>query len=146
MLTMGYFSSAFPRVVPTLDDHRFWELCAERRLCFQRCSACGRFRHPLMPICPSCQSAALTWVEVAGQGRIFSHTFVHHASHPAPADALPYNVVLVEFAECGGVRLISNVMDASPDDLRIGRLVTLAWDEGAGGQPLPRFRLTPPSA
>ena len=46
-------------------------------------------------------------------------------------------VVLLDGA--GDVRLVSNLMDAAPGDLRIGMRVKLAWDEAEGGRFLPRF-------
>jgi uncharacterized OB-fold protein len=138
---MAYFPAGFPSVAPTLDDRRFWELCNLRRLCFQRCDACAAFRHPPTPICGHCQSSRSSWVEAPSVGRLFTYTIVHHPAHPAAAPALPYNVVLVEFAECGGVRLVSNVIDAAPGDLVAGAALALVWDEDAAGQWLPRFRL-----
>jgi hypothetical protein len=36
-----------------------------------------------------------------------------------------------------GVRLVSNLIDAEP---AVGMAVTLAWEDGPAGQPLPRFR------
>lgn len=138
---MSYLPPSFPAVTPTLDDREFWERCNARRLCFQQCGDCGRFRHPPTPLCPACQSSAMNWIDAPAHARIFSYTFVHHPAHPAAAAVIPYNVVLVEFAECGGVRLVSNVVDAAPGDLAAGRVVALVWDEGAGNQLVPRFRL-----
>jgi uncharacterized OB-fold protein len=137
---MGYFPGVFPAVAPTLDDRPFWQFCAARRLCFQRCADCSRYRHPPGPICPRCQSANVEWGEAPAVGRIFSFTIVHHA-HPMAQAVAPYNVALIEFAERDGVRLVSNVVDAAPDELAVGREVALAWDQDGGGQWLPRFRL-----
>jgi uncharacterized protein len=137
---MGYFPAVFPTVSPTLDDREFWQFCAARSLRFQRCADCGRYRHPPGPNCPDCQSAKVEWGEAPTVGRIFSFTIVHHA-HPMARDVAPYNVALIEFAERDGVRLVSNVMDAAPGELAIGRKVELAWEQDSGGQWLPRFRL-----
>ena len=137
----GYFPATFPAVSPTLDDRRFWALCAARRLCFQRCGDCGTLRHPPTPLCPRCQSQSCDWPEAPPIGTIFSFTVVHHPSHDAAKAAVPYNVVLVEFEGCDGVRLVSNVIDAAPGQLTVGAVVELAWDEGSGDQLLPRFRL-----
>jgi len=138
---MAYLPLDFPGVVPNLDDREFWDRCNARQLCFQQCADCGRFRHPPTPLCPACQSLRTNWPEAPELGRIFSYTTIHHPAHPLSADVVPYNIVLVEFPACDGVRLVSNVIDAGPGDLAAGRAVTLAWDEGPGGQWLPRFRL-----
>ena len=90
-------------VTPTLDDRRFWELCAERRLCFQRCADCKTLRHPPAPMCSRCQSTRSEWTDAPRVGTLFSYTVVHHPSHAAASSAVPYNIVLVEFEGLDGV-------------------------------------------
>ncbi len=142
---MPYLPLSFPAVTPTPDDAPFWAACAEERLAFQRCADCGRFRHPPTPLCAACRSARSEWVEAPPMGRLYSFTVVRHPAHPAADGAVPYNVVLVEFPDCGGVRLVSNVVDAAPEDLAVGAAVALVWDDGPGGRRLPRFRLAAPA-
>ena len=125
---------------PDADSAPFWEACRRRELRFQRCAGCGRFRHPPLAGCPHCGSAAVEWVRVHGRGRIFSYTIAHHPVVPALAERVPYNVVVIEFDDAPGVRLVSNLLDAAPGDLRIGRDVELVWAEAAPGVVLPRFR------
>lgn len=117
-----------------------------RQLCFQQCAACGTFRHPPGGRCPSCHSTSARWIEAPSIGHVYSYTVVHHPGHPAAAAAVPYNVVLVEYPECGGVRLVSNVVDAGPGELAVGSSVELVWDEGSNGRHLPRYRLVRASA
>jgi uncharacterized OB-fold protein len=71
---------------------------------------------------------------------VFSYTIVHHAVHPALADHLPYNVVLVELPDAGGVRLISNVVDVPATDLRVGLEVEVVFEDLDEATTLPRFR------
>jgi uncharacterized OB-fold protein len=125
---------------PDVHTREFWTWCARRELRFQRCGACGRFRHPPRPGCPHCGATKTEWVAVAGRGRVFSFTIVHHAALPALAADVPYNVATVEFDDAPGVRLVTNVLDAKPDELRIGMDVGVAWDEPAPGVVLPRVR------
>jgi uncharacterized OB-fold protein len=124
---------------PDVHTREFWAYCARRELRFQRC-ACGRFRQPPRSGCPHCGATATEWVAVAGRGRVFSYTIVHHAALPSLAADVPYNVVTVEFDDAPGVRLVTNVLDVRPDELRIGMDVALAWDEPAPGVVLPRVR------
>ena len=138
---MPYLPPTLPAIEPTLDDAEFWRNCAEERLVFQRCSECQRFRHPPSPVCPSCHSMKVEWVEPVGPGRIFTYTLAHYPSHPDVRASLPYNIVVAEFPQCGGVRLISNVVDAAPQDLAIGAPVAVVWEDGPAGMRLPRFRL-----
>lgn len=140
---MGTSLAGFPSVTPTRDDRGFWEFCNQRRLCFQKCDRCAAFRHPPTPICSHCRSSQSSWIEAPAVGRLFTYTVVHHPAHKVAAATLPYNVVLVEFVQCGSVRLVSNVIDAGPGDLAADAPVMLAWQEDGAGQWLPRFRLTP---
>lgn len=138
---MTYLPETLPAVRPTLDDREFWRHCNNKSLSFQACSDCGRYRHPPMPICPHCHSERSEWQPASGPMRVFTYTWVHHPAHPEVRDSLPYNVALVEFPACGGVRLVSNVVDARPQELRVGVELELLWEAGAEGQQLPRFRL-----
>lgn len=125
---------------PDADSRPFWEFCAAHELRFQRCTACGRFRHPPKTGCPHCGSTEAEWARTAGRGGVFSYTIIHHPTVPALAEAVPYNVVVVEFDDAPGVRLISNLVGVPPDALRIGMQVEVAWDEAGAGVVLPRFR------
>ncbi|MGH7893973.1 MAG: Zn-ribbon domain-containing OB-fold protein [Candidatus Binatia bacterium] len=125
---------------PDVHTHEFWAHCARRELRFQRCGACGRFRHPPRSGCPHCGATDVAWVRVEGRGRVFTYTVVHHAAFPSLAARVPYNVVTVEFEDAPGIRLITNVLDVRPEDLRIGMAVEVAWDEPTPGVVLPRVR------
>lgn len=125
---------------PTMDERAFWECCAHRRLAFQRCAACGRHRHPPGPRCPACRSADIAWSDAPEVAEVFSYTIVHYASHPAMAPHLPYNVAVVTFPDLDDVRLVTNIVDAAPEDLYVGMKVRLHWEGPVAGTYLPRFR------
>lgn len=135
---MGYLPAAGP--VPNHDDLPFWESCRNRELRFQRCTGCGRFRHPPVPACQACQSMAFGWEPAGTAGVLFSYTVVHHPVSEAMKAHVPYNVAIVAFPNCGGVRLVSNVIDVAPDGLRLGMPLELVWEAADNGWLLPRFR------
>ena len=143
---MAYFPADMPVPVPTMDDAAFWDHCAERRLHFQSCAACQQPRHPPTPICSRCGSTRLQWVEAPDQATVFTFTVVHHPSHPAVIGHLPYVVAVVDFAQLAQVRLVTNVTDVDPAQVRVGLPVRLWWDRladaDAAARPmyLPRFR------
>lgn len=134
---MPYLPDALPFPEPHPESAPFWAHCRSRRLCFQACAACGRLRHPPGPRCPACRSDAVAWREAPPRGRIFSYTVAHHPADDSVRGRGPYNVILVEFPELPGVRLVSNLIDAEP---AVGMAVALVWEDGPAGQPLPRFR------
>jgi len=126
---------------PTPDDRPFWEACRNRELRFQKCGGCGRFRHPPVPVCPHCHARDCGWEAAAGTPELFSWTVVHHAVNDLVRERVPYIVAVVAFPGCGGVRLVSNVVDAAPADLRLGLPLDLRWEEAENGWLLPRFAL-----
>lgn len=137
---MSYFGGRDVVPTPNADDAPFWEHCAQHRLTFQKCRACGTLVHPPIGVCPACQSIEREWVEAPPDAVIWSFTWIHTAAHDAVGGHLPYNVVVVEFPRLPGVRLISNVVDAVPGGLAVGDRVSLVWEAAGEGGALPRFR------
>ncbi len=137
---MALFPETMPRPEPDMDDAPFWSACARRQLRFQSCGVCGLLRHPPAPICGGCHSTEVTWVTAPAEAEVFSFTVIHHASHAAVADNLPYVVGLVTFPGLPGVKLVTNITDVPPSEIRIGMPLTLWWDDIGDGMHLPRFR------
>lgn len=136
---MSYLPDGF--AVPPALPHEaaFWQHCAQRELRIQQCADCGRFRHPPQPACARCRSTRSRWTAVTGDGEVYTYTIVHHAAEKVLREALPYNVAIVLLDGADDVRLTSNVIDAKPEEMRVGLRVKLVW-ESAGGRWLPRFR------
>lgn len=124
-------------IVPTIDDAPFWAACKQKRLVFQRCAACGAFRHPPLPCCARCGSAKCEWVEAPGQSELFSWTVC--AGRPGTNQPERYVVGLVIFRACGNVRLVTNIVSPAPERLVLGMPVELAWESYGDGF-VPRFR------
>jgi uncharacterized protein len=73
-------------------------------------------------------------------GVVFSFTIVHHPAHPAIKAVVPYNIVVVDFPAYDHVRLVSNLIDVPPQEIRIGMEVVLAWETAGNDMVVPRFR------
>lgn len=137
---MTYLPNEIPGPQPTIDDQAFWDYCQQRELRFQRCTACGRFRHPPAPVCAACRSFDSEWVRAPETGVVFSFTIVHHPAHAAVASITPYNIVIVDFPECGHARLVSNLVDVTPEEVKIGMHIGLVWETAGNGLLIPRFK------
>jgi uncharacterized protein len=127
-------------VEPVISDvnRGFWEGAAAGELRAQRCAACGHLRLPPAPWCPVCLDDGSEWAVLSGRGTVLSRLIFHQPYHPAWADRLPYNVVLVQLAE--GPRMISNVTPLSTQDFAVGDALVVAF-EPEGSFVIPRFRL-----
>jgi len=137
---MPYLPEAIPGPRPSILDQQFWDYCQQRELRFQRCEACRRFRHPPAPACPRCRSFESEWIPAPETGVVFSFSIVHHPAHPAIKEQLPYNIVIVDFPECDHARLVSNLIDATPEEIHIGMPVLLVWETAGNGLLIPRFK------
>ncbi len=118
----------------------FWDATARHALVAAQCASCGAFRMPPTPFCPQCRSQAIDWRTLSGQGTVYSYTVVERAIMEGMEAHLPYVPAVIELDGAGGVRLISNVVDAELADISVGMRVTVQWDDHANGVALPRFR------
>lgn len=110
-----------PRPAITKDIAFFFEGARQGKLLIQRCSSCGRLRHPPLPACPECHSFEWDTVESGGTGTVYSYVVVHHPQVPAFDYPLP--IAVVELDE--GTRLVADLVDVDPADVRIGMRVTV---------------------
>jgi uncharacterized protein len=108
--------SARPRPAINEDTEFFWDGARRGELLIQRCSSCGRLRHPPRTMCGACNSLEWDTVRASGRGEVYSYVVHHHP--PVPGFDLPYVVALVALEE--GPRVVSNVVGIAPEDVRIG--------------------------
>lgn len=140
MTMPNYLPDLGPIVAPQLPEHlTFWEYCAKRELRFQCCNECAQWRHPPAPNCPHCGSVGVTWKTAPTRAELFSYTVIYHASTPVLREHVPYNIAIVSFPDLGDIRIVSNVLDTAPKDLRIGMPLKLVWQEQAPGRVVPLF-------
>ena len=119
----------------------FWQAATEHRLVVPRCTSCGTFRLPPSPFCFHCRAQEVEWIDHDGAGEIYSFTVIRHAVIPQVAEALPFVAAVVELPGTDGCRLVGNVVDCEPTDVRIGLPVTLDWYDVREGESVPVFRL-----
>lgn len=124
-----------PEITP--DMAPFWEAAKRHQLVSQRCAGCGKHRFPARDLCSNCLSRDAAWVPVSGQGTIFSRAVMHQAYHPGLPT--PYALVVVEL-DCGA-RMISNIVDLPPDEVRIDMPVEVVFEDLSPEISLPKFRL-----
>lgn len=130
--------------MPDVDDwntREWWTHVKEHRLVVQRCKACGTFRHPPSPVCYRCRSFEHEWAPLSGRGVVYSYTIAYHPPSPALKDLVPYNVVLVELQDAGGVRMLGNLLDADLGEIRVGLPVEVVFENISDKVTLPQWRL-----
>lgn len=103
---------------PDADTDVYWAAAREGRLLIARCAGCGRAHHYPRPFCPHCWSGAITPEEASGRATLYTHSTVFVNDLVPFAERLPYVAAVVELSE--GPRVMTNVVDCAPADLRIG--------------------------
>ncbi len=115
------------RILPELtpENEFFWTGGARGELLIQRCGSCRWWIHPPLPLCPRCHSREVAPEATSGCGRLISHT-VNHQDWGSLAP--PYVIALVELEEQPGLRLLTNLVAAAPEDIRSGMPVTVRFE------------------
>jgi uncharacterized OB-fold protein len=96
----------------------FWEAAAREQLAIPRCAACARFQWYPHERCRACGGSELPWTAVCGRGTLFSWAVVRRALVSAFADQVPYVSALVALAEDPAVRVVTRIVDCTPESLR----------------------------
>lgn len=120
--------SAFEQEGP---DKQYREFLAGGKFNIQHCAECQQ--HVFYPrlICPHCGANALAWVAASGEGEVYS------TSIPRGGKEGDYNISLIDLAE--GPRMLSRVVDITPEDVCIGMKVK-AFIGAIDGETLVLFR------
>jgi uncharacterized OB-fold protein len=116
------------RILPHVTDsnRHFWTSGADGQLRFLSCEDCGYLIHPPAPICPRDLSKKLSPRAVSGDATVATFTINHQPWMPGPD--LPYVVAIVEIDEQPSVRLTTNIVNCSPDDVYIGMRVHVVFE------------------
>jgi uncharacterized OB-fold protein len=112
-------ASTWERPLPLPDgvSSEFWSAAAQGRLLIQHCPACGHRQFYPRGVCVVCGTTP-EWEEASGRGVVHTFTVIRQNYARPFRDMLPYVVAIIELEE--GVRMMGNVLDCEPDDVRIG--------------------------
>jgi uncharacterized protein len=112
-----------PNATGTSAPH--WRAAAEARFALPFCPPCQRFHWPVRARCPHCGSR-IEWRDASGRGRVAAFSIVQRAVNAELASDTPYVVAFVELDE--GVRIFSNIVEATPAQLRAGLRVRCRFE------------------
>ena len=132
-----YLLPGLPKPAPAPDglDAPYWQAAAEERLVLQRCRTCGTWQWGPEWTCHACASFDLEFVEVPQTARVYSYERVWHPVHPALREQGPYIVVLVEFPDHDGARMVGNLLGDPQQEVPIGAPVQAVFEHHRGDDP-----------
>jgi len=118
---------------PSLNpgDEPYFKAAAEGRLVIKKCNTCGKVHHYPRALCPFCWSGDVQWHRTSGEGTIYTFSVTRRGA------GAPYCIAYVTLDE--GPTLMSNVVDADLDEVRIGQRVQVVFKKSEGGFSIPMF-------
>ena len=136
-MSAPYLNPGLPKPLPSPDglDAPYWQAAAEGRLVLQRCNTCGAWQWGPEWTCHNCHSFDLSFDEVPPITRIYSYERVWHPVHPALKEQGPYIVVLVEFPDHDGARMVGNLLGDPRQPVHIGAEVRAVFEHHQDDDP-----------
>lgn len=135
-LTDADFVKPLPQPQPW--SRPFWEAAQEGRLVCKTCLACGHVDHPPYLYCTHCGSDRSEWRPARGVATLVAFAVNTYGVPAAFIEDLPYVLAIVQLPE--GPRMISNIVDCRPQDLRNGMALEVVFRQAAPGVVLPKWR------
>ncbi|MEM2226284.1 MAG: Zn-ribbon domain-containing OB-fold protein [Candidatus Bathyarchaeia archaeon] len=88
-----------------------------------RCKGCGAIHFPPKAICDRCGGRDLESEGLSGEGELVAYTIIRHPPKGFE-DQAPYVIGIVQLKE--GVRILSQIVDCDPTELREGMRLKVA--------------------
>jgi len=128
----------YPIKLPETTIENFYRKLENGELAAAKCSKCGLTIFPPRPLCPSCYSESLEWVELEREGEVVTYTIIHVAP---PDFKPPYIVAVVKLKN--NIKIIG-ILKEDISEVKIGLKVKVEVEGGRGeGWPLrPRIIFT----
>ena len=96
----------------------FFEAAARGALAVPRCTACGAWNWYPPERCRACDGP-VAWADTAGRGTLFSWAVVTRTWVKEYAGLAPYVTGLVALEEDPAVRIVTRLVDCTPEELRM---------------------------
>ena len=77
---------------------------------------------------------------VSGRGTVHTFTVTSHAVVPGFQDEVPYAVGLIELEEQENLRVLSNIVQTPPDQIKVGMPVEVVFDDVTDKVTLAKFK------
>jgi uncharacterized protein len=119
--------TAPPRKLPlvTGDTEAFWTGGKSGDLLIQRCTHCGLYQHPPLPICSACRTETVQPTAVSGRGKVKTFTVNHQEWLPGLNE--PFVIAATELDEQVELYVYSNIL-CPPDQVRSGMRVKVCFE------------------
>ena len=126
--------------LPTISGETkpFWDACKRGTLLIQKCGKCQEFQFYPRGICSNCWCEDIQWVTASGKGTVWTFTETRQNRTPGFEEDVPYVLALVELEE--GVKMFTNIIDCSPNEVKIGMAVEVTFVQANQQVTIPYFK------
>ena len=130
----------YAKPLPHIDEEMrpWWEAAQRHELYIQKCRDCGDLRFHPRALCTNCMSSRAEWIKCSGRGKIYTFTVTYQNGSSGFRDSLPYVLAWVELEE--GVKMLTNIVDCPPDQVKIDQRVEAVFDDVTPDVTLVKFR------
>jgi len=115
----------------------FFEGGLTGKLRLQQCDDCQELMYYPRIACPNCLSMEHHWVDLSGDGTVYSYSIVWRPQHPAFLPMVPIILAAIQLAE--GILIVSNIVNSAPEAVRIDMPVRVVFDRVSEQIALPKF-------
>lgn len=131
-----------PIPLKTQDNHPYWDAADGHELTVQKCESCGEYAHPPGPSCAKCGSTELSWEDFGSEinGTIYSYIISYRPFLPGFQDDLPLVIAQVELENKPKVKIIGNILECKPEEVKIGMPVKMVWVDITEDRALPQWK------
>ena len=144
-MSMEKTSSKYEKPIPlkTLDNKPYWDAADRHELAVQSCEDCKKAIHPPGPACPHCGSERIEWINYGNEvtGTVYSYIMTYVTMLPGFQHDLPTIIAQVEVDQVDDVRITANIINATPEEVEIGKTVRMAWVDITENRALPQWEL-----
>ena len=131
------YNKPLPEIRP--ETKPYWDACKKHELLIPKSKETGElFFYPRAMSPGDDMSEDIEWVKSKGKGKVWTFSIHHMGPSKAYKGDPPHVVALVEMDE--GVKMMSNIVDCDPHDVRIGMEVEVVFDDVTDEITLPKFK------
>ncbi len=130
-----------PIPVKTQDNQPYWDAADRHELMLQKCETCHAYNHPPGPACAKCGSTELSWENQGTTitGKVYSYVVSYRPFLPGFQDDLPTIIVVIQLDHLQEVKIIGNLLECPPEDIKIGMPVKMIWQDITEDRALPQW-------
>ncbi len=97
----------------------FWRAAERGELVIPRCTDCDTYNWYPRESCKRCGGATMPWTRVSGRGTLFAWAVVRRGLVKGFEEKAPYVSALVSLEEDPAVRLVTTLVECTPEELRV---------------------------